>query len=396
MYKAIIADDEPIIRRGISHALDWKKMDIEIVGTAEDGKEAYSLCLKEQPDIVFVDICMPFMSGLELIEEVMEASLDCVFIIISGHDEFEYAKTAIHLDVVDYVLKPVDEEELEGAVRNAIKLLTKKRSTRDHIHMHQKLVVDHLADIQQAMIQNIVLYDHPTSLEELRLRQLDFLNHPLTLVLIKPIRMSDAYDTGQDFSHELLCFSVENIVHEHEPDQILYHSLVKNEFILVLLSGSDKSKVEEWVEGLQSKVSDLIHYQMVLQFKLLASPVKELHSAYQELKKNLSSESILSPMVYQVKSYIDRHYKSSALNLEEVAGVVTMNPTYLSRMLKQELNHTFIDYLTKVRIEKAVELMSCGSYKIYEVAEMVGYSSQHYFSKAFKRVMGVSPKHYQL
>ena len=95
------------------------------------------------------------------------------------------------------------------------------------------------------------------------------------------------------------------------------------------------------------------------------------------------------------QTFIDCHYSEPNLSLEEVAAAAQISPGYLSRLLKHETGFSFVDYLTRVRITKAVQIMNDPAVKVYEVAEAVGYQSQHYFSRAFKRVFGRSPVEYR-
>jgi two-component system response regulator YesN len=99
--------------------------------------------------------------------------------------------------------------------------------------------------------------------------------------------------------------------------------------------------------------------------------------------------------VAQAQRYIDAHFGETTLDLEEVASSARISPGYLSRLLKLETGFSFVDYLARVRINKAVQMMSDPSVKVYEVAEAVGYQSQHYFSRAFKRVFGRPPVEYR-
>ena len=95
------------------------------------------------------------------------------------------------------------------------------------------------------------------------------------------------------------------------------------------------------------------------------------------------------------KNYIDTYFYQQDLSLKEVAEKVGVSPDYLSRLLKRELGISFVDYVTKIRVEKAIKFMNDPSIKFYEIAEQVGYSTQHYFSTAFKKVMGISPLIYR-
>ena len=119
MIKVMIADDEPFIRQGLKILINWEQYGFEICGEAANGKEALELMEREEYDLVITDIKMPGMNGLELIEHTWEkVSRHTRFIILSGFYEFEYARKAIKYGVVDYVLKPVQMEELIRALEN--------------------------------------------------------------------------------------------------------------------------------------------------------------------------------------------------------------------------------------------------------------------------------------
>ncbi|MBS6398192.1 MAG: response regulator [Clostridiales bacterium] len=117
MLKVIIADDEEQICMLIRALVDWASMDMEIVGIAHNGLEALELVKKHQPDILVTDIRMPGCNGLELIEAVKRIGREIEIVIISGYAEFEYAQSAIKYGVGDYLLKPVNQEELCATLR---------------------------------------------------------------------------------------------------------------------------------------------------------------------------------------------------------------------------------------------------------------------------------------
>ncbi len=116
MWKVLIADDEPKIRRGLRTTIERLRPDMKVVAEAEDGEMALEAARREKPDILMIDVRMPFLNGLELIEKIKGVLSDCIIIVVSGHDEFEYAQRALQLKVFDYVLKPVPQR---GAGRRA-------------------------------------------------------------------------------------------------------------------------------------------------------------------------------------------------------------------------------------------------------------------------------------
>ena len=112
MYKLILVDDEEEVRKGIIQKIDWKQHGFELVGEAENGREALDIAEKFTPDVVITDIKMPFMEGLELSVQLRKRFPTIKIIILTGFDKFEYAQKAVNLNVVEYVLKPVSSKEL--------------------------------------------------------------------------------------------------------------------------------------------------------------------------------------------------------------------------------------------------------------------------------------------
>lgn len=112
MLKVFLVEDEFVIREGIKNNIDWKAHGYEFCGEAGDGELAYPMIQKLRPDIVITDIRMPFMDGLELSRLIRKELPDTEIIILSGYQEFEYAKEAIKLGVAQYLSKPINGEEL--------------------------------------------------------------------------------------------------------------------------------------------------------------------------------------------------------------------------------------------------------------------------------------------
>ena len=120
MFKLVVVDDEEIVRQGLRNAVNWSEFNIQIMGEAEDGLEAFNLIKESKPEIVITDIVMPFMNGFELIKKVKEINPDTQFIIISGYEDFSYAQEAIKAGVVGYILKPTNINLLKECVKKAL------------------------------------------------------------------------------------------------------------------------------------------------------------------------------------------------------------------------------------------------------------------------------------
>ncbi len=117
MIKVLVVEDENLIRRGLVYAIDWLAMDCVVVGDARDGAEGLEKIQQLKPDVVLTDIKMPKLSGIDMIARAQEQQLaEFIPIILTSYSEFEYARKSIRLGVAEYLLKPVDEEELAGAM----------------------------------------------------------------------------------------------------------------------------------------------------------------------------------------------------------------------------------------------------------------------------------------
>lgn len=130
-YKVIIADDEPKILQLIRLLGHWEKYDIEIIDECYDGKSTLESIKRNRPDFVLSDIKMPDLDGIELIEAVRKEGISSLFILISGYRHFEYARSAVALNVVDYLLKPIDEEQLNKTLEKICRQIAQSREERE-------------------------------------------------------------------------------------------------------------------------------------------------------------------------------------------------------------------------------------------------------------------------
>lgn len=127
MNKVMLVDDEKLILQGVLNIIEWDKLDLEVIHMAENGKDAFDKYIEEPVDIIITDINMPVISGLDLIKSINKINNKAKFIILSGYDEFSYAKAAMKYGVENYILKPINEEELEEALININKKIKEEK-----------------------------------------------------------------------------------------------------------------------------------------------------------------------------------------------------------------------------------------------------------------------------
>ena len=138
MIKVFLVEDEIIIRNGIKNSIDWEMHGYDFVGEASDGELALPMILEKKPDIVITDIKMPFMDGLELSEQVKKALPDTKIMILSGYNEFDYAKMAIKIGVTDYLLKPISSEKLLEAINKVAEEIKKEQSEKEQMNQYAR------------------------------------------------------------------------------------------------------------------------------------------------------------------------------------------------------------------------------------------------------------------
>lgn len=127
--KVAIIEDNPATVRSLVQTIDWAALDCEVSGTAADGESGRQLLLQVKPDIVLTDICMPEKDGLQMLEEVRQTLPACKMIIITGYDQFQYASRAIKLAVFDYILKPIQNDEVMRTIKRAAAMTQRQQAT---------------------------------------------------------------------------------------------------------------------------------------------------------------------------------------------------------------------------------------------------------------------------
>lgn len=147
MLRMIIVDDEPIVRDTIKNIIDWKAHDVEVLCACKDGIEAYNAILDEYPDLVLLDINIPGINGLDLIQKIQSIDASISFVIISGYERFEYAKRALQYGVSEYLLKPCSKQE----ILSAVELVKRKRAERESISEMRRMNVLLKQEVQTAI-----------------------------------------------------------------------------------------------------------------------------------------------------------------------------------------------------------------------------------------------------
>ena len=392
-WKILIADDEPKIRRGLHAQIDRLGLPCEVCAEAEDGEIALEAAERLRPDILLVDINMPFVNGLDFIEALRRTRADARVILITGYEEFEYARRALELDVHAYLLKPINVEELRRAVETAIDQLEVSRQRNRHFEWAIAQIGNRREFLREEFLRDAV----SGRLEADEIREFrvyfDFPEPQRMMLMLISARSSAAGE--KPWQHTLRQYALQDALQDG-PEGLAYRCLFSDDRGNVLLLYDAPPELDaRLTEAVRAALGGELGLTVQLEMEPVAS-LTRIAEAYDSAMERLLSSAQLSPIVDGAKAYIAAHYADPDLSLMEVAEALNAHPAYLSRTMKQELGMPFAKYLTNVRIGKAVQLMRDPSIRIWKVAEMVGYSGGNYFSAAFKKVLGVSPADYRM
>lgn len=357
MIRVFIVDDEEVILAGIRNAiLHLPGNKYQICGEASDGETAWPMILECKPDVVLADVRMPFMNGLELAKIVKKTLPATKFIIISGHDEFEYAQEAVSIGVDSYVLKPI----------NSRKIMDILESMEESKAQKPERLLMQFSDEQEAKSDTTgeMVSSHDLAVLETRLRY---------------AKEEDLEEIYQTYFHTERDDSAESV--------LLRYYLLMN---LIMVVDTLLKHMGERGEGM-SAVS-------LLSVAGSWDAMRELAMRYMTIyvhKRDAAEDSGNSKEITRAKQYIDAHFSESEISLNKVAQIAGFSASYFSTLFAQEVGVSFVEYLTSCRMEKAKMLIGEGDARLHNLAEQVGYSDPYYFSQVFKKHFKVSPKEFQ-
>lgn len=390
--RVLIADDELIIRRGLQTMLE-KDPSIEVVGEAEDGELALELCKETKPEIAFVDINMPFLDGLSFIELLRQMSPSTVVIVISGYDDFEFARKAIELGVFAYMLKPIKETSFFETLAEAKKELYKKLETEEYLQWATEQLAKNKEALVSYFMQALLCgsYEQEEILQEMKYLATE-VPEQYSLFLVSMTQKALLLDENE-WQDSLLYFAAKDHALSIFPQGTLCYRNGSSEMVLLspTLTFEERKLL---LDALQ------IHLGKQLPCELFSVSTHgegylSIGDKFASLEDELAQLKQLPKTIVHAESYLAKNFWQNSISLKEVADHVQVTSQHLSRLFKSALNVTFVEYLTILRVQKALELLKDSEKKIYEVAEEVGYSSQHYFCTAFKRVLHLSPQEYR-
>ena len=347
MKKLVVIDDEYLVIEGIRVMLKRIGKDYEIVGSASDGQTALELIENVHPDVVFVDIRMPGLSGLEVIEHFYKKYPDMIFVLVSAYKEFEYARKGMELGVHSYLDKPVTMDKLKNTLEKIDEEFQERPDNTDV--EHQRVIQDLRLSIN-AIVE--LINDSSTENWEEEVQRIQLLlkkaNYNLSEYKEESYKLTMAASAA---------FYEKWKQYEHDFNFPLFNNIEELQTI---------EEVDEYVFLILQRIFEKIS-------------VRKIGSSHR--------------VITQILDYINQNY-SQDFGLNEMAEMVHMNHAYLSILFKDEVGISFVRYLTQIRMAHAKELLLKGE-KVQDVSVAVGYNNYRYFCNIFKKEEGVTPMQFK-
>src|SRR5512135_3284880 len=242
-YKAFFVEDEIVTREGIRDNVDWQVDGFEFCGEAPDGEMALPLLRVAKPDVLITDIKMPFMDGLQLTRIVRERMPGVKIVILSGHDEFEYAQEAIKLGVTEYLLKPVGVQELHNVLHKVAAQLDRERKEREELQRLRDQVEENLAVLRERFLLKLVVgaVSSAEAIEQSQSLGMELIARCYLVVVIK-VELCDAPEQFDYHEYQQVQRIVSSLV-ETNPDVFL---LTKDlEELVLMIKGNTPEYLQE-------------------------------------------------------------------------------------------------------------------------------------------------------
>ncbi|AIQ48836.1 AraC family transcriptional regulator [Paenibacillus sp. FSL R7-0273] len=425
MWKVAIIDDDFQVVRGLRKVIPWEELDAEFAGEAIDGESGLKLIHEVKPDIVLTDIYMPVMNGIQMIEQLKADDFTGRFVILSGYNDFEYARTALRLGVDDYLTKPVTVDQIRSVLSETIEKLEETYLRRLELGQVQSAERQELLCLEEWLAGELNGWSRDSAVAV----PPELLPERKYTVLVLEVLWTERIRSVSLADWSLFKFAVSNIVTEvlnREWPAASFVWLFGNHAALLLPSAAEEADegILQAAEQVGELMVDSMKVFLGLDFRFGTGNVKtgwngikasgdeamqrlltklplHLTNSKPQIKETTDTAVSEPPStsaiqekhrkaVQFMKEYIHKHYAED-ITLETLASQLFISKNYLNQLFKKVTGETFTNYVIRVRIEKAKALLQSGNHLIYEVSEMVGYQNVPYFSTLFKKYCGVSP-----
>ncbi|NLK87869.1 MAG: response regulator [Clostridiaceae bacterium] len=372
MYKAFAVDDEPSVIEGIKIMIPWSELDFELCGTASDAADALASIQEQRPHLLISDIRMPHLSGLELVNEARKLDFDLEFILLTGYSDFSYIQQAMRNQVFDYLLKPLDRDEMISVLH---KVKVKLDNTFLTEYGFSQEEIDAFKTRRSLLSRDGSAANEAGADEKTQWRNFekDF-DEELTKTL-KLMDLSGAVKLIDElfdfFAHNKVCLQEVRII----INSCIYHILriafernIRLNSALVFEKGEalDIGDMKKHLTNITSRIIGLM---------------------LEDRRKNSRS------YLYEVKEYIEEHFNKE-LSVSRLAKMKYLEAGYLGEAFIKQFGCSINEYQHRLRIKKAIDLMKTTNMKLNDISSIVGYNNYNNFFSHFEKITHKKPTQY--
>lgn len=521
--KVILVDDENLVRDLLKNCIKWDDIGMKVAGEASNAHEALDLIEMIMPDIIIADIHMPFMDGIEFSGIVIEKYPYIKILILTGYEEFEYAQKCVKVGVADFLLKPINDDEIIKALLKIKEKINEERNYRNEYDQLKVQLEESLPYLKEKFLNELLQGNIGSEKIEERMAYfgLDIKSDDFQVAVME-ITYPDINNNAGEEERLLLGIRRLDLVKQYFRDDRYIYTFSGNSQRIVILNNNEAIDMTECCESLKIMCINRLkcficigignRYKGIncirlsykeacdaLSFKVIAGKnqvinYNDINSTNQSIKYHFSYEQMeilnfnlktgmqekvvelidilfdsidaekgivintvrvialnvissilnvateleinikdnfdrnlqlydcifkidnmpdmkaylkdmaistikiikkayvkkVNKVITDIQDYIEKNISNSGLSLSNAAREYYLNPSYLSRIFKQETGQTFVEYLTKIRMEKAAKLIMETDMKAYQIAEEIGITDPHYFSICFKKYTGMS------
>lgn len=369
-YSILLVDDENCARTLLGERIS-KIPNVEVMASATNGMSAKKYLREHVVDMIFTDVNMPLMDGLELAAFAQTFAPSCPVVIISGYEEFAYARKAIQYGVKEYLLKPVTFGQIVEAVEKCCQEVDK---------MRDEFLLPHY-NVYEELEQQLYKSFAKGETTDTWIPQLDMLlTQKATIVRIEPENVSDK-------KKEELSIIYKNILNDALSGQVvlrLGYTNEKYEYLVIQKSVEEHRSVKVIPEYLNRILENPIKWTEVCE----VTSVRELEALTKNVEFTEKNEQIEAACRYMQEN-LDK-----MITRDEVASAVWLSPSYFSHLFKQTMGVGYNEYLTELRIKQAKQML-LRNVSVGDIAVSVGFRDARYFSNIFQNKTGFTPSEYR-
>ncbi len=417
--KLLMLDDEEYVLESIRKNVDWEQQGIREIYSASSMKQAQRIMEMVPIDIIISDIVMPMQSGFDFIHWVRDNKYTVQVIFLTSYAEFDYARHAIAMSSIDYLLKPIDYDKLAAAVGKAAEKVTEARKSADD-RTESRLWRQNQSLLRREFWMELLRGNRAGDALLCYTEETEFLLLYLTF--------NDGVKSQSAWDEKTLYFIMENVLSEMlEGFGYLVEAVVPNDkgssvTVCRKAAGNvqtvdrlkDKGVFERFIhwmgERLQMNIwcgvgspgrADALSNSFALLQDMRDNSLSIRNRVLYQSDFEVPETSLQNPnltvwkaLLEQIRQYIDVHYKEE-IRRDSLGELVYLNTDYISRIFKKETGISISSYILKKRVEEAKKLLAQSNLPINTVSIYVGYSNFSYFTKMFKENTGYSPLDYR-